>query len=132
MNSAIIIVLLVLAFFLFSRTEHFWKNGHLTKAYLIHEATADQCYECRAIRNYFYSALGDQEDLELYSYHSMYDAKRVIDLRNKYGIKTDTTPVLLVVHDHDVPHGVFYGYPAVHQAITSLRYHPYIERRLDL
>lgn len=122
-----IVIILVLVFYFATRTEYLSK--HLTIAYLIHEATSDQCVECREIRNYFYSALGNQRDMDLYSYHLYEDHQKIQDLEDKYKFKAERTPVLLVVHD-DGKHQIFRGYPAVHQAITMLRYHPSMERRV--
>lgn len=119
----IVIILILLA----SRTEYFSK--HSNSAYLIHEATGDQCVECREIRNYFHSALGNQRDLDIYSYHLYEDHVKIQELENKFNTKIERTPVLLILHDNGTQQ-IFRGYPAIHQAIMMLRYHPAMERRI--
>ena len=119
----IVIILILLA----SRTEYFSK--HSNAAYLVHEATSDQCVECREIRNYFYSALGNQRDLDLYSYHLYEDRQNIQALEDKFHTKIERTPMLLIAHD-DGHQQIFRGYPAVYQAITMLRYHPAMERKV--
>lgn len=130
MNIAIIIILVILLALCFiNKREHLEK--HKTIAYLIHEATSDQCFECRAIRNYFYNALGNQHELDLHSYHAYHDPVKIRELEDKYKFNSLNTPILVVAHD-DGTHQLYRGYQAVHHAITMLRYHPHIERRLNL
>jgi hypothetical protein len=125
----VIILVLILLFYIMSKSEYLEK--HKTTAYLIHEATSDQCFECRAIRNYFHNALGNQYELDLHSYHTQHDYAKIQALASKYNFQPSNTPILLVVHDNGT-HEVFNGYASVHQAITMLRYHPYLERKLNL
>ena len=124
-----IILILVLLYYFYGRAEHLEK--HRTVAFLIHSATSDQCYECREIKGYFYSQLANIFELTLYDYHVRDDHAKVRDLENKYNFTVTDTPVLVVVDD-DGTHKIFKGYKAVREEITLLRYHPYLERTLNL
>lgn len=126
---AIVIVIVVLLAFYFSTTEHAKGHKHYNKAYLIHERTTEICYECAAVVGYFYDKLWGEKGLEIHAYHIRNDYDKVQALEQKYDVKLQLTPSLLVIHD-DGHHELHKGYGQVYPAINRLKYHPYMEKTL--
>lgn len=128
---AIVLIVILAVYFTVEQFASRHLERHKTSAYLIHEKTTEQCYECRDIHNYFHTNLGNEFELDIHSLHVRSDNHKIRPLADKYDFSINETPLMLVIHDNGT-HELYKGYDNVRSAIGALKYHPYIERRIGL